>query len=103
MAIAVSSDPLRSTSSPENLSVGAASVNFSFASPVAEDQTSNAMEGVCVGWMFIRLLLRLQSINLHLSYDMKFDDAPQRSTIRDNTGNAFPAHVEKEGCQRSTD
>ena len=46
MAIAVSSDPLRSTSSPENLSVGAASVNFSFASPVAEDKTDNAMEGV---------------------------------------------------------
>ena len=43
---AASSDPLWSTSSPANLSVGAASINFSFASQVAEDQTSNAMEDV---------------------------------------------------------
>ena len=45
--LAVSNDPLWSTSSPANPSVGAASVNFSFASPaVAEDQSSIAMEGV---------------------------------------------------------
>ena len=43
---AASSDPLWSTSSPANLSVGDASINFSFASQVAEDQTSNAMEDV---------------------------------------------------------
>ena len=34
------------TSSPAEPSVRAASVEFSFASPVAEDKTSDAMEGV---------------------------------------------------------
>ena len=44
-ASAANGDPL-STSSPTVSSIRAASVNFSFASPVAEDKTSDAMEGV---------------------------------------------------------
>ena len=44
-ASAASGDPPQ-TSSPAESSVGAASVNFSFASPVAEDRTDNAMEGI---------------------------------------------------------
>ena len=44
-ASAASGDPPQ-TSSPAESSVGDPSVNFSFASPVAEDKTDNAMEGV---------------------------------------------------------
>ena len=44
-ASAANGDPPQ-TSSPAEMSVGAASVNFSFASPVAEDRTDNAMEGI---------------------------------------------------------
>ena len=44
-ASAASGDPPQ-TSSPAESSFEAASVNFSFASPVAEDKTSDAMEGV---------------------------------------------------------
>ena len=43
-ASAASGNPPQ-TSSPAE-SVGAAQINFSFASPVAEDRTHNAMEGI---------------------------------------------------------
>ena len=45
-ASAASGDPPPSTSSAEESSVRAASLNFSFASPVAEFRTHNAMEGI---------------------------------------------------------
>ena len=44
-ASAASGNPPQ-TSSPAESSAGAASVNFSFASPVAEDRTDDAMEGI---------------------------------------------------------
>ena len=43
---AASGDPPPSTSSQAETSVKAASINFSFASPAAEDLTNDAMEGI---------------------------------------------------------
>ena len=45
VSLSASGEPPQ-TSSPAESSVRAASVNFSFASPVAEDRTNNAMEGI---------------------------------------------------------
>ena len=77
-ASAASGDPPPATSSPAESSVRAASVNFSFASPVAEDKTNDAMEGISDPQ------LSPEDLRLQLEDPPSLDLSHNRESVREN-------------------
>ena len=76
-ASAASGDPPTATSSPAELSVEEASVHFSFQSPVAEDLTNNAMEGIS------DLQLRLENLRQQPEDPPSLTLSPNEEIVRE--------------------